>query len=209
MGFLERAIDFHRGSLVYDLRTCTVNILCALAPSEPHPPPVPNCWKYLLRPSRCGIVLHCKPFCVFGPRAQSEVHYFSLAFTLRPRKLVEYLLYPSRGGDKLDRVSSASWQGVAQQQGLLYTVAIWLLRFLYVFYNDLNWLLQGFHKAFTQLSQGVYKTVQVVSQGFHIFVFLQGFDNVLYKAFTMFWQGIYKVFSMILQGLYKACNCFS
>ena len=41
MGFLERAIDFHRGSLVYDLRTCTVNILCALAPSEP-PPPCPK-----------------------------------------------------------------------------------------------------------------------------------------------------------------------
>jgi hypothetical protein len=56
-----------------------------------------------------GIVWHCLDF---GPRARSEVHYFSLSFTLRPRKLVEYLLYPPRGGDKLDRVSSASWQGV-------------------------------------------------------------------------------------------------
>ena len=81
----------------------------------------------------------------------------------------------------------------------------------YIFYKDLNRLLQGFYKAFTQLSQGVYKTLQVFCTRFpHICLqcFLQGFDNVLYKAFTMFWQGFYRVFSMIFRGLYKARNCF-
>ena len=36
-------------------------------------------------------------------------------------------------------------------------------------------------------------------------MFLQGFDNVLYKVFTLFWQGFYEVFL----GFYKDCTRLS
>ena len=72
-----------------------------------------NCWEYLLRPSRRGVTLHCKHFCIFGPRAQSKVCYFSFASTLRPQKTSWSIYCPFReGGEKLDGVSSTSLRGV-------------------------------------------------------------------------------------------------
>jgi hypothetical protein len=86
-----------------------------------------------------------------------------------------------------------------------------LLCGFYVFYT---FFLPGFEQVITRLPQGSYpaftRRLQNCSSFFtrfpHICLqcFLQGFDNVLYKAFTMSWQGFYKVFSMILRGLYKA-----
>ena len=85
------------------LCTFTVSTFCVFTPSEKslfslclHPCP-PNCWGYLLRPSRRE-----------GPLA----HHFSFASTLHPKQNVEYLLYLSRGGEKLDGVSSTSLPGV-------------------------------------------------------------------------------------------------
>ena len=56
--------------------------------------------------------MDCKPFCVFGPRAQSEGHYVSSASTLHPQNSWS-ICCTVRGGEKLDGVSSTSLQGVS------------------------------------------------------------------------------------------------
>ena len=82
-----------------------------------------------------------------------------------------------------------------------------LIRFLQGFEQVITGLLQVCYTAFTWRLQNCSNFFTMFP---HICLqcFLQGFDNVLYKAFTMLWQGFYKVFSMLLQGLYKAFNCF-
>ena len=99
------------GSLVYAY-ALTLQALCVFAPCEnsffslcPHPCP-PNCWESLLRPSRRGVPLHCKPFCVFGPRAKFVI--FLLPPPFAPQKIVECSLSLYRGGEQLDGVSSTS-----------------------------------------------------------------------------------------------------
>jgi hypothetical protein len=85
-------------------------------------------------------------------------------------------------------------------------------------------LLQGFYQALTQLSQGVYKAFKGLFTRFpHVCLqcCLQGFDNALYKAFTMFCKDltrcfqcfykdctrlllfVYKVLTRLVQGLHK------
>ena len=100
------------------LCTYTVSPFCVFAPSENslvslclHPCP-PNCWEYLLRPSRRGVPCIVSLFAFSGPGRKAKFIVFLLPPPFAPKNVVDYSLYLSRGGDKLHGVSSISLQGV-------------------------------------------------------------------------------------------------